>query len=357
MAEQSELSEKSITSGDISALFAKFRTEMFDCLMFLNSVSSITLCDIDVRTGKPINKYTVRAHLSDDDTQLRTEFSQFIAHVTAKLKAGAMQVWNVPSKEVTYTLNVSDNQGYHERWLVHQRIGFAEGTVISSALSDAFKRSELSLLPRGGVAALLERRRDTGSSANTASTHARACKAFCFLPLPIKTELPVSINGHFALDHEARRNLWSDEDRSAKTEWNELLLRHVIAPAYVSILEAVPGPLRLAASDGGVGGSNPSWSFMEHGGDDRVVSDGMERYSELFPRLSNTDHYVTTLVKGQYVERLQWKLGEMYISVHSYIYDIFYTKLYEFQLPAIILFTVSIPADVNVLLNTIVSNG
>ena len=37
-------------------------------------------------------------------------------------------------------------------------------------------------------------------------------QVFCFLPLPIHTKLPVHINGHFALDHEARRGLWRDDD-------------------------------------------------------------------------------------------------------------------------------------------------
>ena len=282
MAEQSELSEKSIKPQDISGLFNKFRTEMFDCLMFLNSVTSITLCDIDPKTGNKCNVYTAQAQLSDEDRMLRQEFSEFIAHVTAKLKSGDMQVWSVPSKDVTYTLRLSDNRGYHEKWLVHQRIGFEEGTEISASLSDAFRRNDLSLLPRGGAAALLER------DESDLALHPRACKAYCFLPLPIKTDLPVSINGHFALDHEARRNLWSDDDKSPKTEWNELLLERVIAPAYVEILKVVPRMLNVAHE-------GAHWSFMEQRGDGVP---GIDRYSELFPRYVNTDCYVTTLVKG-----------------------------------------------------------
>ena len=232
MAEQSELSDKPMKSQDISALFNRFRSEMFDCLMFVNSVSSITLCDIDPKTGKTVNSYSVCADLSEEDHALRKEFSQFITHVTGKLKSGDMQVWNVPSKEVTYTLNLTDSKGYYETWLVHQRIGFEEGTEISAGLSDCFRRNELSLLPRGGAAVLLSR------DESDVTQSARACKAFCFLPLPIKTDLPLSINGHFALDHEARRNLWNDDERTPKVEWNEILLKNVIAPAYVEVIKA-----------------------------------------------------------------------------------------------------------------------
>ena len=55
----------------------------------------------------------------------------------------------------------------------------------------------------------------------------RPYKAFCFLPLPIETGLPVHVNGHFALDHEARRNLWSDDGGGYRTDWNTLLLNEV----------------------------------------------------------------------------------------------------------------------------------
>ncbi len=55
----------------------------------------------------------------------------------------------------------------------------------------------------------------------------RPRRAYCFLPLPVRTGLPVQINGHFALDHEARRALWIDEDTGPKTDWNYMLMREV----------------------------------------------------------------------------------------------------------------------------------
>ncbi len=167
---------------------------------------------------------------------------------------------------MTYTLRLKDNKGYWERWLVTQRIGYEEGARIPPSLYEAFKKGDLALLPRGecvhadgvwwclffpfsertfailasiitvvlpsgGVAALLE------ASDNEFS--GRAKKAYCFLPLPLKTGLPVHINGHFALDHEARRALWWDEESGPKTDWNFMLMREVIARAYVTLLRKV----------------------------------------------------------------------------------------------------------------------
>lgn len=67
------------------------------------------------------------------------------------------------------------------------------------------------MLPRGGVACLLE-------SKNSREQLERKKKAYCFLPLPLETDLPVHINGHFALDHEARRNLWRDVTGDYRTD-------------------------------------------------------------------------------------------------------------------------------------------
>ena len=94
-------------------------------------------------------------------------------------------------------------------------------------INNAFRRGDLSLLPRGGVACLLEK---TSSDA-----YEKCKKAFCFLPLPFETNLPVHINGHFALDHEARRNLWRDEAGGYRSDWNNVLLRDVVASCYLTL--------------------------------------------------------------------------------------------------------------------------
>ncbi|XP_055955035.1 sacsin-like, partial [Patella vulgata] len=59
--------------------------------------------------------------------------------------------------------------------------------------------------------------------------------AYCTLPLPIQTGLPVHINGQFTLDHESRRNLRCEKD-SVEGQWNEHLAKYVIVPAYISAL-------------------------------------------------------------------------------------------------------------------------
>lgn len=79
-------------------------------------------------------------------------------------------------------------------------------------------------------------------------------QAFCFLPLPVKTGLPVHVNGYFELSSN-RRDIWygADMDRGGKlrSDWNRCLLEDVVAPAFsLLLLEASKqlGPIALYKS-------------------------------------------------------------------------------------------------------------
>ncbi|KAI4356900.1 hypothetical protein L6164_000883 [Bauhinia variegata] len=67
-------------------------------------------------------------------------------------------------------------------------------------------------------------------------------RAFCFLPLPISTGLPVHVNAYFELSSN-RRDIWFGSDMTGggrkRSEWNIYLLEDVVAPAYGHLLEKV----------------------------------------------------------------------------------------------------------------------
>ncbi|GIM06465.1 hypothetical protein Vretimale_10709, partial [Volvox reticuliferus] len=71
-------------------------------------------------------------------------------------------------------------------------------------------------------------------------------RAFCFLPLPIRTGLPVHVNGYFELSSN-RRDIWYGEDMAGsgarRAHWNVQLLTRVIAPAYAAALTAAAAAL------------------------------------------------------------------------------------------------------------------
>lgn len=67
-------------------------------------------------------------------------------------------------------------------------------------------------------------------------------RAYCFLPLPQKTGLPIHLNGFFDLD-SSRRELTSDETLTGRDEsrvlWNRLLIRHVVTYACANLISSL----------------------------------------------------------------------------------------------------------------------
>ncbi|KAK6149340.1 hypothetical protein DH2020_016865 [Rehmannia glutinosa] len=78
--------------------------------------------------------------------------------------------------------------------------------------------------------------------ASTRATFNFEGRAFCFLPLPISTGLPVHINAYFELSSN-RRDIWFGDDMTGdgkmRSDWNMYLLEEVVAPAYGHLLETV----------------------------------------------------------------------------------------------------------------------
>jgi len=141
-------------------------------------------------------------------------------------------------------LLLADNCGYQEKWIVAHRFVFDADGRCSADVENAFKDGDLLLLSHGSVACLVERRMHR--YIESSDHHSRA---FCFLPLLAETDLPVHLNGHFALGYEDRRHLWTTVDKAGyKQHWNDLLCIEAIAPAYADLLTALRMQLLNAAS-------------------------------------------------------------------------------------------------------------
>ena len=79
-------------------------------------------------------------------------------------------------------------------------------------------------------------------------------RAFCFLPLPILTELPLHVNANFALTSN-RRELWRDEGGGAhmlKAKWNHVLCSEALPALVVCALEQIAQTGRAVAEAAGV---------------------------------------------------------------------------------------------------------
>ncbi|KAL9966873.1 hypothetical protein ACROYT_G025009 [Oculina patagonica] len=285
MANVSKISKSVVTLAALDDMMEALKRELFEVLLFVNSVRKITLCDIDEESGKVVNAYVVEAEMSEEDAAKRKEFATYVKQI-GKTDDQRDDLFpnNIEVKQCSYVLNLRDSLGNKEKWLIVQQAGFEN--EVQRSIVDAYKRGDLGMLPRGGVACLLEKK------ATEVESQSRRKKAYCFLPLPIETDLPVHINGHFALDHEARRNLWRDEATGYRSDWNNALLTDVIASCYLTLLDEVRGyldlPIPRNAEQATVNGSK-----------DALVKK-IKDFEELFPLVVLDNRYWENMVRSVY---------------------------------------------------------
>ena len=100
----------------------------------------------------------------------------------------------------------------------------------------------LKLIPLGSVAACLSRRTFSFDSKGHDLTELfppLPGQAFCFLPLPVQTKLPVHVNAYWELSSN-RRDIWKGEDTQGeaklRSDWNGHVMEDVLAPLYANLL-------------------------------------------------------------------------------------------------------------------------
>ena len=287
MAQMSKISSAAVTVKKLDEMMEDLKKELFDILLFVNNVKKISLCGIDESSGKLTDRYSVEVLLSKDDDRKRKAFADCIKGIGNRMKESKNSLpTSVDVKKCMYTMTLRDSSGREETWLIVQQVGFEK--AVDERILDAFRKQKLGMLPRGGVACLLE-------STNSRELLEKKKKAYCFLPLPLETDLPVHINGHFALDHEGRRNLWRDVAGDYRTDWNFALLRDVIASCYLTLLDGVRSLLHLPIIQDRAESRSESLSNCTS-----TTSRKLSRYKELFPRLPVEDTYWKTLVETVY---------------------------------------------------------
>ncbi|KAK2160900.1 hypothetical protein LSH36_125g03013 [Paralvinella palmiformis] len=236
MADRSKISKEPITLSKVHSMLEKLKHEAFDILLFMNYLTEIKISDIDPLTGNLVNTYNVRLILSETQRQLRHCIANQVKEWSKMVKDGSASFTDIERQESVYTAYINDTVGRQEKWSISQVVGFEDGETVPDNVQDAFDNGNLVLMPRGGVACLLEERIN-GKPINSN----KSMSAFCFLPLPIRTGLPVQVNSHFSLGHENRRHLWTKGDSTTDYQkaWNDLMCSTIVAEAYVNLLKHI----------------------------------------------------------------------------------------------------------------------
>ncbi|XP_061184826.1 sacsin-like [Saccostrea echinata] len=237
--DESLLSRRITTREGLETLLDELKKEMAECLLFLNNVREISISSVE-KDGSLRQEFIVKAEVSIESYE-RVRLNQFVQEVRHQMKKNATYVCSMGRKEIMYHLKVDVDNQYTQEWLIVSGFGFKDEKRIPDRVRKAYEERHLALLPSSGVAFNLMNKRliQNEDGTKTVFTPLDLFKAYCFLPLPLITGLPVHINGHFALDHEARRNIWWPDDASSdlKLAWNTCLIDNVIVPTYISTIQ------------------------------------------------------------------------------------------------------------------------
>ena len=222
----SKISSKVIGIEGVRHLMEQFKLESRELLLFLNHVKKINLSEIDLKSGQLKGLYSVQSTVTHNTSESKQAFitqCQAMAEIVRN-RTGMLNETLSSSHIFQYNIQISDTVGFSQNWAVVQKIGFEEGYSMPESVQQHISHGDLSLLPKGGIAVPISQQKEK-----------KKMKVFCLLPLPIETELPVQINGHFVLDNETRKKLWDYKEDAVKYkyDWNCAIIRGVILPCYI----------------------------------------------------------------------------------------------------------------------------
>ena len=191
----SELSGKIYSKGDVTKLTQEIQKCSSKLLLFLQNVNCITVSQISDGQTSPKNLLKV---------------------VNTKRKLGSLCFHTV-----TCSFNSLDTTTEH--WVVATHTETILRQLSTSSVACA-------LLPQPTEEVLWYTPKPVEG------------EVFCFLPLSIKTGLPVHVSSNFAVSNN-RIGIWTSDDYSRQNiqevRWNETLMKYTIPKAYNQILEAV----------------------------------------------------------------------------------------------------------------------
>ncbi|KAF0699884.1 Aste57867_9568 [Aphanomyces stellatus] len=217
-AQISRLSSKNQTVESIQHLLQEFSEETKVVLLFLRHVSKISIMEWHATEDAPKTLFTTSAKvLNNPETRSQERVCSGDFPISG-------DTWDYELEVVTR--NMVSKDAVISRWLVCNQLGGGE----CSAMANHPDNAQLRLVPYGGVAANLDESQNVSG------------RAFCFLPLPVETGIPIHINGYFELSSN-RRDIWFGDGLSGdgllRAQWNTFLLKDVIAPCYARTIVTI----------------------------------------------------------------------------------------------------------------------
>ncbi|XP_057316650.1 sacsin-like [Hydractinia symbiolongicarpus] len=308
MAENSEISEKVTNEKEVEEMLSKLKRHAPAMLIFLRNIKSLSFKYITNQgevTEENFNArvYGVTEKKRKDFISCQKTLASKLGNVTSVMKFTKSLPYNVcvqhKSKDGTFV--------YH--FDVIEQCGFDNMRKLHQSIIKIIETNELCLIPKGAIASISSdtecERCENVEKKRSKKIETNKHNVFCSLPIPISSGLNVLINGHFILDYETRRSLWSNENLTVERLWNNAILMHCILPCYITYVQAKADEL--------------SGSFEEMD-NINLINYKIRRFYDLFP------HSVDDENRTDY-----WNLFNME----------FYTHIYEHNVPFLVVFKVA----------------
>ncbi|KAG1941227.1 sacsin [Pimephales promelas] len=210
MAEKSEISRHTVTDRDMEELKSALTEDPEGLILFLKHITKIQFLEISDDGMEEKSSFLIEKKHTAKSMESKETFHR---HVRESLMSGTAE----PCKTI-YGMEISSGNN-QSQWVIAECFSFSQQNYEQKNKQDHFK------VPQAALAACWK------SSFHNTFTG----RAFCSLPLPGETGLPVHVNANFEVD-SSRRDLWKEDGNSLKTEWNQSLKVNIISPLYADLL-------------------------------------------------------------------------------------------------------------------------
>jgi sacsin len=234
-AKESEIRNQPFTQENVQELLEELVQVGEDLLLFLKSVVEIRVREIQC-DGTHRELISIVTTNQDEVTAQRQILR---SPLQGNLEVFIAQAKSLPAVSYRHEIETTtETEIAQSSWRVSSLMRVDEQGQLIDVLQQLAQQNQKAI-PWAGAAACIAR------TSTTSVEQPFQGRAYCFLPLPQMTGLPVHINGFFDLD-SSRRELTRDNltgRDKIRVTWNQLLVRHVLAHAYANLVTELVGDL------------------------------------------------------------------------------------------------------------------
>uniref|UniRef100_A0A8C6Q6H5 HEPN domain-containing protein n=1 Tax=Nothobranchius furzeri TaxID=105023 RepID=A0A8C6Q6H5_NOTFU len=221
--ENSKISHHEVTDNDMHELCSALSEDPEGLILFLKNICKVQVHEINENSGNLKTIFVVEKHLPQGSKEQKQDFAKHLENALKSEKAVTLQ-------KTFYQTTISTSDNRKSEWMIAEQFG-------------SFKENDLQLTDKLPQAAIAARLSVNGPNPSQSSKGDFEGTAFCSLPLPGKTGLPVHVNGNFEVD-SARKSLWKEDGQSLKLNWNKNLKQNIVAPLYADLLNCIRQQLK-----------------------------------------------------------------------------------------------------------------